>query len=41
MTKPQRKIVGKFIENFEYMYSMMKPAERPIHQFPNNTIKLY
>ena len=88
MTQPQRKIVGKFTENFEYtvngeplshpvwaprkpnerwiitpnadftaananhicalpelflnfMYSMMKLAERPIHQFPNNAIKFY
>lgn len=35
MTQPQRKIIGKF------MYSMMKLAERPIHQFPNNAIKFY
>lgn len=70
MTQPQRKIIGKFTENFEYtvngeplshpvwaprkpnerwtitpnadfMYSMMKLAERPIHQFPNNAIKSY
>ena len=39
MTQPQRKIVGKFTENFEY--SMMKLAERPIRQFPNNAIKFY
>lgn len=42
MTQPQRKIVGKFTELFlDFMYSMMKLAERPIHQFPNNAIKLY
>lgn len=25
----------------DFMYSMMKLAERPIHQFPNNAIKFY
>lgn len=64
MTRPQREIVGKFTENFEwqsgpvyvtsenhicglpemfldFMYSMMKLAERPIHQFPNKAIKFH
>lgn len=25
----------------DFMYSMMKLAEQPIHQFPNNAIKFY
>lgn len=25
----------------DFMYSMMKLAERPIHKFPNNAIKFY
>lgn len=51
MTQPQRKIVGKFTENFEYtvdgkplshpVWAPRKLAERPIHQFPNNAIKFY
>lgn len=34
MTQPRREIV-------DFMYSMMKLAERPIHQFPSNAIKFY